>query len=79
MMLGDEFVEIPTLYCEDGRRCVIPMPSRVVYIHPQRRFYTVEFRSPVTGETFRESFYFADRRHEPRRTERTKHENDCDF
>ena len=79
MMIGDEFVEIPTYSCEDPGRGAVPMLSRVVYIHPQRRFYTVEFRSPVTGETFRESFYFADRRHKPRRTERTKHENDCDF
>lgn len=78
-MPDDVLIEIPVRFYTDVRDGLKPMPSRVVYIHPQRRFYTVEFRSPVTGETFRESFYFADRRHEPRRTERTKHENDCNF
>lgn len=33
----------------------------VVYIHPERRYYVVEFRSDVTGETWREAFYFRDR------------------
>lgn len=32
-----------------------------MYIHPEGRFYTLEFQSPVTGESFRESYYFADR------------------
>ena len=35
--------------------------GKVVYIHPEGRFYTLEFKSPVTGEHFRESYYFADR------------------
>ena len=38
-----------------------PWPCRVVYIHPQRRFFIVEFRSKVTGETWRETRYFQDR------------------
>ena len=29
----------------------------VIYIHPLGRFYVVEFRSAVTGESFREAFY----------------------
>ena len=29
----------------------------VVYIHPQHRYYVAEFRSPVTGEVWREVFY----------------------
>lgn len=35
--------------------------GKVVYTHPEGRFYTLEFKSPVTGEHFRESYYFADR------------------
>lgn len=31
--------------------------GRVVYVHSQGRYYVVEFRSPVTGETWREVFY----------------------
>lgn len=31
------------------------MTGTVVYIHPRRRFYIVEFE--VGGRTFRESFY----------------------
>lgn len=36
------------------------MTGTVVYIHPARRFYVVEFETE-TG-TFRESFYFPNRR-----------------
>ena len=34
--------------------------ATVVYIHPQRRFYTVEFDMP-RGRKCRESYYFPDR------------------
>lgn len=34
--------------------------ATVVYIHPQRRFYTVEFDLP-RGRKCRESYYFPDR------------------
>jgi len=78
-MPNEALIDIPVRFHTDVRAGVRPMPSRVVYIHPQRRFYIAEFRSPITGETFRESFYFEDRRHKPRRTERTRHENDCNF
>ena len=30
--------------------------GKVVYTHPEGRFYTLEFKSPVTGEHFRESY-----------------------
>lgn len=30
----------------------------VIYIHPDKRFYTVEFTSEVTGERWRECVYF---------------------
>ena len=38
--------------------------ATVVYIHPQRRFYTVEFDLP-RGRKCRESYYFPDRAGEP--------------
>lgn len=38
------------------------MTGRVVYIHPQRRFYTVEFE--MGRHKFREDFYFPSRRTE---------------
>lgn len=62
MKVGDIVVETPTFYSKAGLDVVGPQKCRVTYIHPKRRFYTVEFRSEVTGETFRECFYFADRR-----------------
>lgn len=59
MQIGDILTLVPTIY---GTKCGLeeldPMPCRVVYIHPQHRFYTVEFTSRVTGETWREAFYF---------------------
>lgn len=30
----------------------------VIYVHPEKRFYTVEFTSEVTGERWRECVYF---------------------
>lgn len=35
-------------------------PGTVVYIHPQRRFFSVEFEMP-RGRKCRESFYFPNR------------------
>lgn len=32
------------------------MPCRVIYIHPEKRYYTVEFTSTITGQTWREAF-----------------------
>lgn len=62
MNLNDERVETPVFCDTFGNGGGDPQTCRVVYIHPENRFYTVEFKSPVTGETFRQSFYFADRR-----------------
>ena len=59
MQIGDILTLVPTIY---GTKCGLeeldPMPCRVVYIHPQHRFYTVQFTSRITGETWREAFYF---------------------
>lgn len=30
----------------------------VIYVHPDKRFYTVEFTSQITGERWRECVYF---------------------
>lgn len=55
MKTGDRKTE--TLYFGDclGR----PYTGRVVWIHPQRRFYVVEFQ--FGQKKFREAFYFPGR------------------
>lgn len=60
MDIGDKLRMIPSARLSDDRSYT-PLPCTVVYIHPQRRFYTVEFKSEVTGATFRESFLFPGR------------------
>ena len=60
MKVGDIRMELPTVDSElmladrRERRC------EVVWIHPQWRFYTVEFTTEL-GWKFRETFYFRDR------------------
>lgn len=60
MKIGDIRMEMPTVDSElmlgdrQARRC------EVVWIHPQWRFYTVEFTTAL-GWKFRETFYFRDR------------------
>lgn len=66
MKVGDIVTETPTFYSKAGLDVVGPQKCRVTYIHPKRRFYTVEFTSDVTGEKWRECFYFADRAGDPR-------------
>lgn len=60
MKIGDKLRLIPSERLSDDR-IYTPLPCTVVYIHPQNRFYTVEFKSEVTGESFRESFLHPDR------------------
>ena len=61
MMLGDKQVAAPTISTSYGNHIATPMEGETVYIHPEGRFYTLEFKSQVTSERFRESYYFADR------------------
>lgn len=61
MKVGDIREETPTFYSKAGLDLAGPQKCRVTYIHPKLRYYTVEFRSDVTGETWRECFYFSDR------------------
>ena len=60
MNVGDILYQVSTGRHGDDRQPQA-LACRVVYIHPAHRFYTVEFRSEVTGETFRESFPCPDR------------------
>ena len=54
MKIGDKSKEwIPSAFAPDKGEHVY---GTVVYIHPQRRFYTVEF--DFHGRTFRESYPF---------------------
>lgn len=42
-------------------------PAKVVYIHPRRRFYEVEFSFERNGnmQGFRQSYFFRDRQGDP--------------
>lgn len=63
MMVGDK---LPGMVPSYGVSCTgfvsdgQAFTGTVVYIHPQRRFYTVEFDMP-RGRKCRESYYFPDR------------------
>lgn len=63
MMVGDK---LPGMVPSYGATCTgfvsdgQAFTATVVYIHPQRRFYTVEFDMP-RGRKCRESYYFPDR------------------
>ena len=61
MMLGDKQVAAPTIATSYGNHIATPMEGETVYIHPEGRFYTLECKSQVTSERFREGYYFADR------------------
>lgn len=69
MQIGDRIGHLaPTIddVSVRGRTC----PGTVVYIHPQRRFYTVRFDAP--GGKFCESFYFYPRCAATRRANETE-------
>lgn len=60
MKIGDERIELPTVDSELMLRDRKPQKCVVVYIHPDYRFYVVEFTTE-RGYRFRETFYFRDR------------------
>jgi len=62
MKLNEKRVEQPAFWTTYGHGYGRPQECRVVYIHPKNRFYTVEFQSALTGETYRQCYYFEDRR-----------------
>ncbi len=57
MKIGDILSIEPTLEATSGLGTVGPIPATVIYVHPAGRYYTVEFRSPITGERWREAFW----------------------
>nr|DAE42109.1 MAG TPA: hypothetical protein [Caudoviricetes sp.] len=70
MKIGDILSIEPTLEATSGLGTIGPIPARVIYIHPAGRYYTVEFRSPITGYNWREAFWPKLALHtEPRREE----------
>lgn len=77
MTIGDIRREAPTFATMFGGSAGRLQDAEVVYIHPRRRFYAVEFTAPGGGR-FRESYYFTDRR--GRGEEKGQaNEIDCDF
>lgn len=56
MKVGDRINTLEPTYGETPRKH-IHYPATVVYIHPLRRYYTVEF-DMGGGNKIRESFYF---------------------
>lgn len=62
MKLGQTVIRLPTGFCgrnEENKKVLKPIMGTVVYIHPKRRFHTVEFDLP--GGKLRESFPGAER------------------
>lgn len=63
MQIGDKFAFWPEAFC-DERSGELPgqkaqtrqLTGRVIYIHPERRYFTVE--AMVNGQAIRESFHF---------------------
>jgi hypothetical protein len=51
--IGDIVRHVPNI---EGRQYMSPMPCRVVWIHPDEVYYTVEFTFD-RGRRFREAFF----------------------
>ncbi len=58
MQVGDILEMEPTMEGTSGLGTDRPQRCTVVRIHPDKRFFVVEFRSRITGETWRETVYF---------------------
>lgn len=61
MKVGDMVLRQPSFYTSYGGAFGKPQMAQVVYIHPEKRFYTVEFLMERTGERFRECYYLPER------------------
>lgn len=57
MHLGDTLRLEPTIYAQCGFERVPILDCTVIYIHPRRRFYVVEFCN-ARGQRWREARYF---------------------
>lgn len=77
MQIGDTKYITPTFettYGMPGDN--VPLPGKVVYIHPRKIFYTVRFTVP--GGSWTETFP-CNPCELDRRKDKRKHENDCNF
>lgn len=54
MKTGD-ILRVATI--DEGSEPDVTVVGTVVYIHPARRYYVVEFRSPITGYNWRKAFW----------------------
>lgn len=65
MEIGDILHRQPEIYSASGLESPGVMPCTVIWVHPDKRFFVVEFRSSITGETWRETVYFPLELNEP--------------
>lgn len=63
MNIGDILELEPTMEGTSGLGTSGPQRCTVVWIHPAKRFFVVEFRSAITGETWREAVWFPLKQH----------------
>ena len=57
MQVGDILEMEPTMEGTSGLGTDGPQRCTVVWIHPDKRFFVVEFRSYITGYNWREAFW----------------------
>lgn len=60
MRVGDRREEIPSYGVTVNERTDERLPCTVVYVHPRKLYYVVEFQ--LDGGSVRETYYFARRR-----------------
>lgn len=73
MQVGDILEIAPSIFSFEGvsnpddgcQRRRKKLPCTVIWVHPKNRFFVVEFRSAITGETWRETVYFPLKPNEP--------------
>lgn len=63
MNIGDILELEPTMEGTSGLGTSGPQPCTVIWVHPDKRFFVVEFRSAITGETWREAVWFPLKQH----------------
>lgn len=63
MNIGDILELEPTMEGTSGLGTSGPQPCTVIWVHPAKRFFVVEFRSAITVETWREAVWFPLKQH----------------
>lgn len=65
LRVGDRMLARPSAEIAFGKdiwpEALEPQQAKVVYIHPEKRYFILEFRAAVTGEPWRETRYFDNR------------------